>query len=381
MALWERSGALRVVEGPSRVCACCCLGREFQTLSQVVARETEYLKIVFRDGRSDLRTGPISEVIHPVQHSMITCEKAVQLADQELIVVYRGAQKGADGASQAKRHLVRGPCLYIPQSPTEWIHEFVWTGPDPSADSMERARKKVGALKFTKLRTIPGKMYYDVENVRTKDNALLTVRFMIFYTLTDVDKMLDNTNDPYGDFVNAISADIIEWCAPKKFDDFLQATDELNTLGPFTQLKQSGLNLGYSIDRVVFRGYLAPPALQKMHDAAIEKRTSLALQKETEEEEQRMADFRLQKETDRVAQEQKLAEEKMNHEIAMKKKASAAELERLSSILKLDKKGEIASYLMAKDCQLPPVVNCATLMPGSNGGGGANSLADLFRVG
>merc|ERR1711920_599729 len=213
---------------------------------------------------------------------------------------------------------------------------------------MERARKKVGALRFTKLRSIPAKMYFDVENVRTKDNALITVKLMIFYQLVDVDKMLDNTNDPMGDFVNAVSADVIEWCAPKKFDEFLQCTDQLNTLGPYSQLKQSGENVGYSIDRVVFRGYVAPTALQKMHDSAIERRTSLALQKETEEEEQKMADFKLQKESERVAKEQRLAMDKLNHEIEMKQKSADAdrnlkqmevtlELERLSNIHKLDR--------------------------------------------
>jgi len=381
-AVKETSGEVRVVNGPAQICQSSCLGREFMELSIVVAQENEYLKIKFRDGRSELKPGPASEVVHPVEHVSVTCESAVQLGDQEMIVVYRQDDKG-DG--QAKRHLVRGPCLYIPQSQSEWIHEFCWTGPDPSADSMERARKKVGALRFNKLRSIPAKMYFDVENVRTKDNALITVKLMIFYQLINVDRMLDNTNDPMGDFVNAVSADVIEWCSPKKFDDFLEATDQLNTLGPYAQLKKSGENIGYSIDRVVFRGYVAPNALQRMHDSAIEKRTALSLQKESMEEEQKMADFKLQKDSERTAQEQKLAMERLNHDLEMKQKTAdaarslkqmeaAVELDRLTNIKKLDKKGEMAAYLMAKDCQLPTVVNCATMMPASGGGGGMPSL-------
>jgi hypothetical protein len=244
---------------------------------------------------------------------------------------------------------------------------------------MERAKKKVGALRSQKLRTIPAKMYFDIENVRTKDNALITIKLMIFYQLVNIDKMLDNTNDPMGDMMNAVSADVIEWCAPKKFDEFLENTDQLNTMGPYTQLKQTGQKVGYSIDRIVFRGYVAPDSLQRMHDAAIQKRTSLVLEKETFEEEQKMQDFKLQKECQRVAEEQKLAMEKLSHDIAMKrKKADAdqslkqmeadAELERLTKIMQLDKQGEMAGYLMAKDCQLPTVVNCATMMPSDNGG-------------
>merc|ERR1719428_2185982 len=101
--------------------------------------------------------------------------------------------------------------------------------------------------------------------------------------------MLDNTNDPFGDFINAVSADIIEWCATKKFDEFLAATDVLNTLEPYSQLQGAASKIGMQIEKVVFRGYEAPGALQKMHDSAIERRTALTLAKEAEEEEQRLA--------------------------------------------------------------------------------------------
>jgi len=390
MAVRESNGEIRIIDGPAQVCSSSCCGREFEELSIAVAQENEYLKIKFRDGRSELRPGPTSEVVHPVEHVSVNCEPAIQLGDQELIVVYRKEEggEGEGGAAQAKRTIVRGPSLYIPKTQSEWIHEFCWTGPDPSADSMERARKRVGALRFTKLRSIPAKMYYDVENVRTKDNALIAVKLMIFYQLINVDKMLDNTNDPMGDFVNAVSADVIEWTAPKKFDEFLEATDQLNTLKPYVQLRQSGENMGYSIDRVVFRGYVAPDALQRMHDKAIEKRTSLALEKETAEEEQKMADFKLQKDSERAAQEQKLAMDKLNHELAMKEKnadaqaklksqEAALELERLTNIRKLDRKGEMATYLMAKDCQLPTVVNCATMMGGNQGSGIMHGLPGM----
>merc|ERR1719373_461118 len=144
-------------------------------------------------------------------------------------------------------------------------------------------------------------------------------------------------------------------------------------------------NIGYSLDKVVFRGYAAPDVLQRMHDKAIEKRTALTLQKETEEEEQRMADYKLKMEHDRVAKEQQLAMEKLENELAMQRKSADVEvaikkmqadmeLERLTNIHKLDKKGEMAAYLTAKDCQLPPVVNCATMIAG---GSGSNTVPSL----
>jgi len=392
-AAYEATGEVRVIEGPARVSRLGCACRELRRCDVALATESQYLKVQFRDGRCEVRPGPYRQVVHPVEHASVTCEAALPLRSEEVVVFYRqeATGEGAAGQGETRRHLLRGPGLYVPQTASEWIHEFRWTGPDNAADSMERARKKVGALHFKTLRVIPAKMYFDVENVRTKDNALITVKLMIFYQLKDIDRMLDNTNDPMGDFVNAVSADVIEWCAPKKFDEFLEATDQLNTLEPYTQLKQSGLNIGYNIDRVVFRGYTAPMALQRMHDSAIERRTALTLQKETEAEEQSMADFRLTKESERAARQQKLEMDKLSHDIAMKEKTAdaeavrrrqehALELQRLTDIKKLDKNGELVQYLMAKDCQLPSVVNCATMLAGGSGTPGGSISLPGFRT-
>merc|ERR1712232_775359 len=223
------------------------------------------------------------------------------------------------------------------------------------------------------LRVIPGKMYFDVESVRTKDNALIAVKLMIFYQLSRVETMLDNTNDPMADFVNAVSADIIEWCAPKKFDEFLASTDSLNTLAPYEQLQTCAGKIGYVIHKIVFRGYSAPQALQKMHDGAIEKRTAMTLAKEAEEEQQSLEDFKLQKEAARAAQQQELDMKKLEHDIALKQKSAESdnaikqmeldmEMERLKAIKSLDKDGEMAKYLIAKDCKLPPVFQCGSVM-------------------
>lgn len=180
------------------------------------------------------------------------------------------------------------------------------------------------------------------------------------------------------DIINSVSADIIEWCAPKDFSQFLQETDRLNTMQPYAQLRATAEKIGYKIDKVVFRGYTAPASLQKMHDSAIEKRTALKLSTETEHEEQSLADFKLKRETERAAQQQALELQRLEHELALARKKAESEqkrrkeehlceLERLRSIKALDREGEsvMAQYLVAKDCQLPPVVQCGTLMSGS----------------
>lgn len=70
-----------------------------------------------------------------------------------------------------------------PKAASEWCHQFSWHGHDPSGDSQQLARKRPHALRFEKLMLAPSSTYFDVENVRTADDALLTIRLMIFYKL------------------------------------------------------------------------------------------------------------------------------------------------------------------------------------------------------
>merc|ERR1711977_602669 len=100
----------------------------------------------------------------------------------------------------------------VPRNASEWIHEFSWHG-SISNDPDHNGRKVKGAIKFTKLRVCPDQTYFDVENVRTKDDALVSVKVMIFYYLKDIETMLQKTHDPIADFINAISSDAIEFVA------------------------------------------------------------------------------------------------------------------------------------------------------------------------
>jgi hypothetical protein len=42
-------------------------------------------------------------------------------------------------------------------------------------------------------------MYHDVESVRTKDDANLTIKLMIFFTLRDIELMLNSSHDVIAD--------------------------------------------------------------------------------------------------------------------------------------------------------------------------------------
>ena len=40
--------------------------------------------------------------------------------------------------------------------------------------------------------------------MRTSDDASLTVKVMVFYSLVDIEALLSNSHDPIGDFINAL---------------------------------------------------------------------------------------------------------------------------------------------------------------------------------
>merc|ERR1712039_1161034 len=216
------------------------------------------------------------------------------------------------------------------------------------------------------LRVCPEQTYFDVEGVRTKDDALVTVKVMIFYRLKDIDIMLKETHDPPADFINSVSSDVIEFVAGKSFEEFKAATEQLNNLDVYHQLTSRAKGIGFEVTKVVFRGYGAPQRLQKMHDDAIERRTKLALERENEDQEQAMQDMKLDREEERVRKRQMMEKETKAHERELQKEAHEAKqrehlderqsrlehLENMKTSLSLSG-DQLASYLLASE-QGPP---------------------------
>jgi hypothetical protein len=222
------------------------------------------------------------------------------------------------------------------------------------------------ALKFTKLRVCPEQTYFDVEGVRTKDDALVTVKVMIFYRLKDIDLLLKETHDPTADFINSVSSDVIEFVAGKSFEGFKAATEQLNNLSAYQQLTSRAKGIGFEVTKVVFRGYGAPQRLQKMHDDAIERRTKLALEREIEDQEQQLMDMKLEHEEERLRKRRQMEMETKEHERKLQRAAHEAnqqeqvdnrqaQLEHLTNMKKtLGISGnELSAYLLALE-QGPP---------------------------
>lgn len=314
-AIWRLNGSVRYVDGPRRM----FLFREHrQPLKRFAAEPGEFLIVRKKDGTTEHLPGPASIWFDPVIHMNVEIGEATKIDANEALVVYRRE------SDQVVRRILRGPALFVP-TPEEWVHEFSWHGTDPHKGN----RKVPSALQFTKLRVIPDQMYFDVENVRTADDALVVIKVMVFFELINIEQMLDQTHDPVADFINALSADAVDFVGSNDFDTFKGKTDALNRLETYPQLVQRAQKIGYQINKVVYRGYYASDKLQAMHDGAIECRTRLHLEAETERQAQELADMKLACELERTAKRQQMEEAEARHRNHLKQLDHEARLREL----------------------------------------------------
>jgi len=320
-------GVAKVVAGPARV----TLWRsKVETLPLYYAGEGQYLEVNQRNGPRLCLAGPTQLYKNPIEHESIHVKDAVLVSANEALVVYSAAKQGEgniyskvgeENENSFERKVLYGPIRYVP-NPSEWIHEFKWHGEDPS----NKTRKVKGALQFKLLRVIADQFYYNVPEVRTKDDTQITVKLMVFFELIDVVKMLDNTHDPIADFINAVCSDTIQYCSGLSYEEFVENTSQMNELSTFKQLTTRSLNIGYRINKVVFRGFHSSDALQSMHDKAIHERTRLRLEADTEDHRQKTLDIQLLKEEERSIKERELEREKEEHKRAMEREKHAEKL-------------------------------------------------------
>ncbi|KAK7090349.1 uncharacterized protein [Littorina saxatilis] len=312
--VYSHEGHARIEEGPKRL----FLWREsYKPLRRVAATQTEYLVINYKDGKKEHRKGPCVEFVNPVVHIFIHKYSMEALDANEALIVYTYtiSDKAGDNAGHScKRRLEYGPTLFMPK-PNEWLHHFVWHGTDP--ENKTRFIPKYN--KFTKLRIIPDQFYYNADEIRTSDDALVRVKLMMFYELQNVERMLDSTTDPIADFINCLCADVVAYASKKTYLEFIEQAGELNDLQNFPRLVERCQEIGYGVSKVVFRGYHAHDKLQKMHDHAIARRTELKLSYEKEEQEQALVDSKLNAEVSRMKQEQKMQLNALEHKEEMER--------------------------------------------------------------
>jgi len=314
IAVWSRNGRVNIVDGPRRLLM---FRKTVQKLKHFSAGADEYLAIEYTDGHAEHLRGPKSVWFDPVRHSSIEIKRALPLDSHEAIVIYQRSE------GEVERRVERGPALFVPQE-DEWLHEFRWHGADPQDPS----RKIPRALRFTKLRVIPDQTYHLVDDVRSADDALLTVKLMIFFELADIETMLGQTHDPVADFINAVTSDVIDFVGSRTFEEFKRETERLNDLATYPNLTTRAKRIGYQINKVVYRGYTAGSTLQAMHDGAIETRTRLKLEAETEDQAQELADLQLEREAARSEQRQAMETQQTEHSVKLQRLKHDEELRR-----------------------------------------------------
>lgn len=317
-------GEARVVEGPSRL----TLWRSrVERMESRFASEGEYLQVNQRAGPRLCIPGPAQLFLNPLEHESIYVKEGLLISANEALVVYTQPHQGNNnhiyskpGEEQEhqdgtyKRKILYGPLRYIPK-PNEWIHEFSWHGEDPD----NKTRKVKGALQFTKLRVVADQFYFNVSDVRTRDDTQVTVKLMIFFELVDIEKMLDSTHDPIADFINAVASDTVQYVSGLSYEEFVANTVKMNEMETFAQLAARAENIGYRINKVVFRGFHSSNALQEMHDKAIHERTRLRLEAETESHRQNTLDLQLEKTEERGAREREIEKEREEHRRSMER--------------------------------------------------------------
>jgi hypothetical protein len=306
----DSGGRITVVDGPARILR---WGSRVEAMRQHLAHPGQFLIVRHRDGRQSHVAGPTSLWFDPREHVSIECEDALQIAAEEAVVVYTEADDGA-----VTRRIARGPATFVPGA-SEWLHTFSWHG-------TVGGEKVPGALEFQKLWLLPDQMYHDVAEVRTADDAVITIRLMIFFHLQDIEKLLATSHDPIGDFVNATTSDVVEFVRQRTFDAFKQNSDQLNELSTYRQLVKRAEQCGYRIHNVVYRGYGAPPSLQQMHDAATESRTRLQLERATQQQAQELEDFKQERALVRAARERTEAAAAFQHQADLRRREQEEQL-------------------------------------------------------
>jgi hypothetical protein len=309
------NGTVEIIVGPRRVWRG---WSTFRKMDHYVAHPDEFLIIRYRDGRQEHLPGPAEVWFDPREHLQITKENALQIAAKEAVVVY----SRSEASNVISRRVVNGPALFVPR-PGEWLHTFSWHA---SKGGSQGAQKVAHALVFQKLWLMPDQMYHDVNDVRTADDAVITVRLMIFFELIDVDRMLDATHDPIGDFVNAATSDVVGFTGRHDFEQFKRNTAQLNELETYHQLTSRAAQCGYRINKVVYRGYGAAPALQQMHDQAIEARTRLQLDRATEQQAQDLENYKLDCQLARAGKRRTEQVQEVEHDLALARTRQEAEL-------------------------------------------------------
>ncbi len=102
----------------------------------------------------------------------------------------------------------------------ERVKRFYWTW---SWEEGWDTEKVPWALTFEKLRLDDTQTYFSFP-VRTKDNVEIEIKLMIFYSISNLEKLVTENHDPLCEFYNKIQSEVTKEISRKNFDNFKEDT-------------------------------------------------------------------------------------------------------------------------------------------------------------
>ena len=262
--------------------------------------EDEYASIIYIDGNIKNIKGPETIINNTQIIKNIEVKKILFIESNELIVTHTINQQ----TFQTTRNIIKGPKYFIPL-PTEKILNFIWSG---TSKNSKYNIKQTNQLQFNVFKNISQQMYLDVLNVFTSDHVDLTIKLMIFYDFINIEKMLDNTNDPICNISTEIINLIIKNISNMTFDEFKNEFKNINT--KINDNEYENLDrIGVKINKISLIGYEAPTILQEIHNNSLKEKMKIILDKEIIEGEELNKSYKLNEQLKR-----NLAEIKLNTE-------------------------------------------------------------------
>lgn len=180
--------------------------------------------------------------------------------------------------------------------------------------------------------------------MRTKDDATLTVKVMVFYSIVNIELMLYTTHDPIGDFINALLADLMNFGSRETLEGFVHSTSKLSELESFPVLCSRAAAVGFKIAKVVYRGYSASDTLQSLSDSAIAKRTEMKLKQEQDEQLNKAKDREIKAQQMRGDAEREEARQKQMHLLSLQTEEAQSLVLRAEATAASDLKALKASH-------------------------------------
>lgn len=266
VVIWNRSGATRQVTGPALVYLYCS---SIRFLDKFTAGPEEYLVVTKVDGSIEHIPGPTFLYMNPTMHNKIVVKAAISLTTTaQCVVLHRQlpallvkTEEGfvkpspvGSGGQQIERLILQGPTLIFP-GVGDTIQHFNWSGPLLSAEERNSFHILSTAKRQLKVK---GSVSFRGEN-KIKG----CVQLLLSMQITDVPKMLDNTNNLMADLYDALEVDLnrISLLAI----DTIQQVSDLDVFGSldsFPQLTARAQEMGAFIDYMLYGGFVPDETLR-----------------------------------------------------------------------------------------------------------------------